>query len=78
MMVQTMTAVFDGKTFRPEGHVALRPNTRVRISVEVSESEPEQTVSFLETARSLELEGPEDWSERFEEYLYDKGPGRRG
>ena len=26
--------------------------------------------SFLDTARSLNLEGPPDWSDRLEEYLY--------
>lgn len=77
-MVQTMNAVFDGRTFRPEGRVELQPNTRVRIAVEVPDAEPAQAVSFLETARSLELEGPPDWSDRFEEYLYDRDTTRHG
>ena len=28
------------------------------------------SMSFLDTARSLNLEGPPDWSDRLEEYLY--------
>ncbi|TDA67453.1 MAG: hypothetical protein D9V47_10300 [Clostridia bacterium] len=31
--------------------------------------------SFLETARSLNLDGPRDWSRRFEEYLYGENTG---
>ncbi|MBE0618445.1 MAG: integrase arm-type DNA-binding domain-containing protein [Proteobacteria bacterium] len=69
---QTLHAVFDGRTFRPEGRVNLEPNTRVRIVIEAPEAPIEQPASFLDTARSLQLEGPADWSERFEEYLYDR------
>lgn len=64
-MVQTMTAVFDGTAFRPEGRVDLKPNTRVRIVVETPSLADEAPASFLDTARSLNLEGPADWSERF-------------
>ena len=32
--------------------------------------EAEQTTSFLQTARSLNLEGPADWSAKLETYLY--------
>ncbi|MHB8763534.1 MAG: hypothetical protein ACYDA8_04220 [Deferrisomatales bacterium] len=71
-MVQMMNAIFDGKAFRPDGPVDLRPNTRVRIAVEMPDVEPAPARSFLDTARSLELEGPPDWSERFEEYLYHR------
>ncbi len=71
-MVQALNAVFDGKAFRPEGPVNLKPNTRVRIVIETPEAHAQQPVSFLDTARSLQLEGPADWSERFEEYLYDR------
>ncbi len=77
-MVQTMTAIFDGKTFRPEGRVELRPNTKVRLAIEVPDTDPAQPLSFLETARGLELEGPEDWSERLEEYLYAPDAPRDG
>jgi len=29
--------------------------------------------SFLRTARALKLDGPRDWSENFENYLYGNG-----
>jgi hypothetical protein len=50
----------------------------VRIVVEIPDAEAEGAVSFLDTARSLNLEGPPDWSERFEEYLYDRDQSPHG
>ncbi|HSR67714.1 MAG TPA: hypothetical protein VLU25_07220 [Acidobacteriota bacterium] len=37
---------------------------------EQKEGKAEEWGSFFRTARSMKLEGPADWSERFEEYLY--------
>ncbi len=34
-MSNTIEAVFDGKVFRPESDVELKPNTRVEITVNV-------------------------------------------
>ena len=76
-MTRTMTAIFDGEVLRPDGPVDLQPNTKVRITIETSEAEPEKTLSFLDTAASLNLEGPSDWSERFEEYLYGRDNDRK-
>jgi predicted DNA-binding antitoxin AbrB/MazE fold protein len=69
-MSQTLNATFDGTVFRPDQPIELEPNTRVRITIEpapISQSEPE---SFLRVARSLNLDGPSDWSSRLDEYLY--------
>ncbi|MEK6324458.1 MAG: antitoxin family protein [Acidobacteriota bacterium] len=71
-MTRTMTATFDGEVLRPDEPVDLEPNTKVRITIEASEPLPEKTLSFLDTAASLNLEGPSDWSARFEEYLYGR------
>ncbi|HDN80367.1 MAG: hypothetical protein DRI61_14900 [Chloroflexi bacterium] len=62
-MGKAIEAVFDGKVFRPLEVVTLKPNTKVILIVE-SISPPEEEKSFLEVARSLDLEGPPDWSER--------------
>jgi predicted DNA-binding antitoxin AbrB/MazE fold protein len=62
MMIKTLEAIFDGKVFQPDKPVEIEPNTRVRISVEALSAESEEVVSFLRTARSLNLEGPPDWS----------------
>jgi predicted DNA-binding antitoxin AbrB/MazE fold protein len=79
-MIKTLEAVFDGEVLRPIEPVQLEPNTRVHITIEVDEAagvKPKsflQTGSFLQTARELELEGPADWSEKLEDYLYGKQP----
>ena len=75
-MTETIEAVYDGEVFLPTKPVALTPNTRVRITVETLLSSEDAPASFLQTARSLNLEGPSDWSENLDEYLYgDKRVG---
>lgn len=69
-MSETIAAVFDGHVFRPEEPVGLKPNTRVRITIEDVKPEEDGVVSFLRAALNLDLQGPPDWSETIEEYLY--------
>lgn len=71
-MGKTMYATFDGHVLRPDNLVELKPNTRVKITIEAEEEPKAKRKSFLKTARSLELEGPSDWSARLEEYLYEE------
>lgn len=74
-MTQTLEAVFDGQVLRPDEPLGLEPNTRVRITIEAVDTpaaEEQQRKSFLQTARSLRLEGPTDWSARLDDYLYVK------
>ena len=62
-MVETIEALFDGTVLRPDTPLSLEANTRVRVTVETlpaTEEKPRR--SFLQTARSLKLEGPADWS----------------
>ena len=68
-MAKRVEAFFDGEVLRPAEPLGLQPNTRVRIVIETSESKGTPR-SFLRTARSLNLDGRPDWSERIEEYLY--------
>ncbi len=74
-MVKTLDAIFDGEVLRLEEPVALEPNIRVRVTIETPEASPARARSFFETARSLNLEGPSDWSARFEDYLYGRKAG---
>lgn len=69
-MVKTLEAIFDGQVLHLEEPVDLEPNTRVRITIETVEAEPVHPPSFLQTARSLRLEGPPDWSTKVDDYLY--------
>jgi len=57
----SIEAVFDGKVFLPVTLPPLKPGTRVRLSIISSEI---KTESFLDTARSLQIDGPPDWSEK--------------
>jgi predicted DNA-binding antitoxin AbrB/MazE fold protein len=69
-MSRTVEAVFDGEVLRPEEPLELKPNARVRITVEEETTLETKRRSFLKTAKSLNLVGPPDWSERIEDYLY--------
>ena len=69
-MKETLYATFDGEVLRPESPVSLAPNTRVRVVIEVTDDEEARPASFLQTAQALRLDGPKDWSERLDDYLY--------
>lgn len=69
-MSRTVEAIFDGEVLRPEEPLELEPNTRVTITVEEQRAPESKRRSFLRTARSLNLDGPSDWSDRIDEYLY--------
>jgi hypothetical protein len=78
-MTTTIEATFDGEVFRPTEPVALQPNTSVRLTVETtappaSQEEPGlkkgKPYSFLDTLKSIRIEGPPDWSANVDKYLY--------
>lgn len=69
MATRTIRAVYDGKVFRPIEPIELEPDTEVEILIQRVEPE-EGSMSVIETALSLRLDGPEDWSENIHKYLY--------
>ena len=70
-MGRMLEALYDGSVLRPVEPLTLRPNTRVWIVVElVPPTTEDAPLSFLQTARSLNLDGPSDWSANLENYLY--------
>ena len=71
-MIQTLNAVFDGEVFQPDLPLKLKAGTRVRIIVEsiLLPDEKERPKTFLQTAKSLQLQGESDWSENIDRYLY--------
>jgi len=74
-MNKTIEAVFDGQVLHPSEPLGLEPNTRVRLTLEpVAPAQPGGW-SFLETARSLHLDGPPDWSANLHKYLYGEETG---
>jgi predicted DNA-binding antitoxin AbrB/MazE fold protein len=71
-MTEIIEAVFDGEVLRPVKPVALKPHTRVRLTLEVTDETTDKSATFLQTAQALRLEGPADWSERLDDYLNGK------
>ncbi|MGA9347431.1 MAG: antitoxin family protein [Anaerolineae bacterium] len=69
-MGKTIEALYDGLVLRPVEPLALEPNTRVWIVIEIVPPTTDTPRSFLRTARSLNLDGPSDWSANLENYLY--------
>ena len=67
-MSETIAALYDGSVLRPVEPLTLEPNTRVWIVIEtVPPTTEEAPLSFLRTARSLNLDGPSDWSANVED-----------
>jgi hypothetical protein len=70
-MIQTLDALFDGVTLVPEVTLNIKSGTRVRITVESLLPETKTNKkSFLQTAKSLNLQGKPDWSDNIDQYLY--------
>ena len=62
-MTKTLEATFDGKVLQFNEELDLEPNTVVRVTIETIPVEKPK--GFLAVARSLNMDGPEDWSENF-------------
>ncbi len=74
-MSQTIEALFDGNVLHPREQLQVPPNTLVQITVKTAPAKPAAPYSSLDVAESLNLEGPPDWSEKLDEYLYgDRNP----
>lgn len=67
---QVIEALYDGKVFLPKHSPMLKANTRVRITVETVKTKRTKKKSFLETARSIKIEAPSDFSSNIDAYLY--------
>jgi hypothetical protein len=70
IMVKTIEALFDGQVLLPEEPLELEPNTRVQVTIRSLKSpKKKKAVSFLEVARSLNLDTPPDFSANLDLYL---------
>lgn len=70
IMTTVLNTACDGAALHPDEPLELEPNTLVRITIETTKPLVKKKRSFLRTAQSLNLQGPPDWSARFEDYLY--------
>jgi hypothetical protein len=69
-MIKTLTAHFDGTVLHPNEPLPYEPNTQVKITIETISPANQEAYIFLDTAQSLNLEGPPDWSTNLDTYLY--------
>lgn len=71
-MTKTLTVIFDGHVFRPEGPVNLKPNARYKVTVQSDVSDRANTGNAWNVLSNLtgSLEAPEDWSNEHNHYLY--------
>lgn len=74
-MLKTIHTTNDGKVSRPEEPVDLAPDPCMRLTIETIKPAKAKTGSFLQTACSLKLEGPDDWSTNLDDYLYGNESG---
>ncbi|BBO19162.1 conserved hypothetical protein [Candidatus Brocadia pituitae] len=75
-MSKTLHVIFDGKVLRPEGPVDLKPNTHYVVTIEREELLGTQDLWNVLGNFAGKVEGPEDWSQEHNHYLY--GTPKRG
>ena len=69
-MTQSLKVIYDGKVFKPQEPVNLEPNSELRIVVEIPDAnKPAKQKSLFAALAEMNLSGPADWSENFEDYL---------
>ena len=73
-MSQIVYARYDGRVILPEEEIEFPPHARLRLTIEEASDLGPNDYIFLRTAREQNLEGPADWSERVDHYLYGE-PG---
>ena len=79
-MTKTLHAVFDGKVLRPEETVDLELNVRYLLTIERREAKEKRNLWDVLSDLSGTVEGPDDWSEEHDHYLYGvpkRGMGRK-
>ena len=69
-MITKLDAWFDGAVLHPVEPLALKPNSRVLMTIETKSFNQDTEYTFLDTASSLNLDGPPDWSTNLDAYLF--------
>lgn len=83
-MEKIVDATYDGEVVRFDEPVDLAKDTKVRVVIDEPRKKLKLTFAkkkpggkpyaFLEYARSLELDGPSDFSKNLDDYLYHGKP----
>jgi hypothetical protein len=69
-MTITVEATFDGEVLRLKRPPDLAPNTRVIVTIQPVEEKDGSPPTFLQTAKSVHIEGPPDLATNVDAYLY--------
>jgi hypothetical protein len=77
-MTKILHAVFDGKVLRPEETVDLELNVRYLLTIERKEAKEKRNLWDVLSDLSGTVEGPDDWSEEHDHYLYGVPKRRMG
>ena len=70
-MAKTINVIFDGEVLRPEKVSDLEPNTRYVVTIERKETLKEKNLWEVLSDLTGTIEGPDDWSQEHNHYLYD-------
>ena len=68
-MTKVISATYDGAVLRLDEPLPVAPNTRILLTLH-DDSDDAAPASFIETALSLNVDGPPDWATRLDAYLY--------
>jgi len=69
-MAITIDAEYNGTAFIPIDSVSLKKNRKYRLIVEETTDEKNQTAWDILQNHIGSIDGPEDWSENLDHYLY--------
>lgn len=69
-MTRLVQARFDGEVVRLEEPVDLAPDAAVWVVIDEPDVPAGAPYSFFKAALEMDVQGPPDWSERIDDYLY--------
>ena len=69
-MSKKLHVIFDGKVLWPEEPVDLKPNAHYVVTIEQEKKKETQNLWDVLEYLAGKVEGPEDWSQEHNHYLY--------
>lgn len=70
-MTQEVEVIYDGEVLRLCNPVKLKKNNHYRVLIEIEEEEVSGNAWDVLKSMTGTIEGPEDWSEELDHYLYN-------
>jgi hypothetical protein len=69
-MTTAIYAIYRDKMLILDDKLPFEENKRLKVTIDIPVEEPKNSFSFFKTAMEANIEGPPDWSEHVDEYLY--------